>query len=150
VEEVEGARRTEVKPAALTLTVAVHAVVFAFALVRCSPEVVTAPPPPPQGPASQPQTLDVRLLPSYPDGFDEMPCDASYRGIGILSMDGTISNVSPGGPADRAGLRVHDFILNFSDLGQDRYMVGHRLILRVRREGAVIHVPVVISRICFE
>jgi hypothetical protein len=141
-----------VKPAALALTVAVHAVVFAFALVRCTPEVIAAPPPPPQSEESKPgkKEVQVRLLPSFPDGFDDMPCAAHYRGIGILSMDGTISNVSPGGPADRAGLKRHDFILNFSDLGQDRYMVGHKLTLRVRREGVVIHVPVVIGRICFE
>jgi hypothetical protein len=140
-----------VKPAALTLTVAVHAVVFAFALVRCTPEVIAAPPPPPQSEESKPgkKEVQVRLLPSYPDGFDDMPCAAHYRGIGILSMDGTISDVSAGGPADRAGLKRHDFILNFSDLGQDRYMVGHKLTLRVRREGVVIHIPVVIGRICY-
>jgi hypothetical protein len=133
------------------ITVALHAMVLAAALVRCAPEVIAAPPPPPTGESDTPKKdLQVRLLPSYQDGFDDMPCEASYRGIGILSMDGTISNVSPGSPADRAGLRRHDFILNFSDLGQDRYMVGHKLTLRVRREGVVIHVPVVISRICFE
>jgi predicted metalloprotease with PDZ domain len=138
-----------VKPAALALTVAVHAVVFAFALVRCTPEVIAAPPPPPK--VSEPGELEVqvRLIPSYDDGFDDMPCAAHYRGIGILSMDGTISDVSAGGPADRAGLKRHDFILNFSELGQDRYMVGHRLTLRVRREGVVIHLPVVIGRICY-
>jgi hypothetical protein len=140
-----------VKPAALALTVAVHAVVFAVALVRCTPEVIAAPPPPPQSEESKPgkKEVQVRLLPSFPDGFDDMPCSAHYRGIGILSMDGTISDVSAGGPADRAGLKRHDFILNFSDLGQDRYMVGHKLTLRVRREGVVIHLPVVIGRICY-
>jgi predicted metalloprotease with PDZ domain len=141
-----------VRPFAAALTVAVHAMVAAVALMRCTPEVIAAPPPPPQSEESKPgkKEVQVRLLPSFPDGFDDMPCAAHYRGIGILSMDGTISNVSPGGPADRAGLKRHDFILNFSDLGQDRYMVGHKLTLRVRREGVVISLPVVIGRVCYE
>jgi predicted metalloprotease with PDZ domain len=138
------------KPFAAAITVALHAMVIVAALVRCTPEVIAAPPPPPAQTASQPLTLDVRLLPAYPDGFDDMPCEMSYRGIGIRSNDGTVTEVTAGSPADRAGLRRHDLILNFSELGQDRYMVGHKLTLRVRREGVVIHLPVVISRICFE
>jgi hypothetical protein len=139
-----------VKPAALALTVAVHAVVFAFALVRCTPEVIAAPPPPPKEErAPGEEEVQVRLLPSYDDGFDDMPCENTYRGIGIFSTNGTVTEVTLGSPADRAGLKRHDFILNFSDLGQDRYMVGHKLTLRVRREGVVIHLPVVIGRICY-
>jgi S1-C subfamily serine protease len=139
------------KPFAAAITVALHALVIVAALVRCTPEVVAAPPPPPTGESDTPKKdLQVRLLPSYPDGFDDMPCEMSYRGIGIRSNDGTVTEVTAGSPADRAGLRRHDLILNFSELGQDRYMVGHKLTLRVRREGVVIHLPVVISRICFE
>jgi hypothetical protein len=140
-----------VRPLAVAASVLVHSMLAAVLLVRCSTASLAEPPPSPRESKPEgPSEVQVRLLPSYPDGFDDMPCESHYRGIGILSMDGTISSVSPGGPADRAGLKAHDFILNFSDLGQDRYMVGYRLTLRIRREGRVIEVPVVISRICYE
>jgi predicted metalloprotease with PDZ domain len=93
----------------------------------------------------------VRLLPSSDVGEPDLPCEHSYRGIGIRTSDGAlIESVSQGGPADKAGLKAGDRIVNAQILMADRYMVGHRLTLRVSREGREFAVEVVIGRICYE
>lgn len=133
-------------------TLALHAALLAVALVSCS-EASQAKPPPKasQGGAEE---VEVRLLPSV-EG-DGPPCD-SYRGIGIrseftpLDEEGFIRSVieiSPGGPADRAGIRLGDQILNDHELGADRHPVGHRIVLQVLRDGIQLRIPVVTSHIC--
>jgi predicted metalloprotease with PDZ domain len=130
--------------------VALHALLLAVALVRCSPEVSAKPPPAETHPPGE-ATLDVRLLPSHDTGDEDMACPEGYRGIGIRTSDGAhVTDVAPGGPADKAGIQTDDVIVNADILWPDRYMVGHKLTLQISRGGRVFPVVVVIRRICTE
>jgi S1-C subfamily serine protease len=136
------------KPAALILATALHLLLLGPALVSCK---VSEPPKQPKPPAGE-RTIDVRLLPSEQGESDVPACARTYRGIGItrgfLSM--VVQSVAPGGPADRAGVKPGDTVLNDDDLGADRFMVGHKITLHVEREGRRLALPVVIGRICYE
>jgi predicted metalloprotease with PDZ domain len=139
-----------VRSLAIAGTVAVHALILAVALVRCTPEVSAKPPPPPQAPQDE-RVLSVHLLPSGESVTENaLACEYSYRGVGFTGNGVRIESLAPGGPAESAGLQVGDVVLNSEVLGQDRYMVGHRLTLQISRSGRQFAVEVVIRRICFE
>jgi hypothetical protein len=139
------------RAAALALTVALHLILLAMALVRCAPEASAKPPPATSEQPENERVLDVRLLPSGESTAEEAPaCESTFRGVGLMHNGIRVQSLAPGGPADRAGLKVGDVILNAEVLGQDRYMVGHRLTLKVSRDGRHFAVDVVVGRICFE
>lgn len=79
----------------------------------------------------------------------ETPClGHSYRGIGIKHFWGPIQDIGAGSPAERAGLREGDLLMNDDILGPDRYPIGTRLVLRIERDGRTMDVPVTIGEIC--
>lgn len=74
-----------------------------------------------------------------------------YTGIGArVNSAGFIIDLAPDGPAERAGLRPGDAILNIEDLPIDVYPVGHMVSLRLLRDGAEARAVVRIGAICNE
>ncbi len=112
---------------------------------------VTLPPgtliPAPEGDGPLPPrtvTAGSRLLPIGCRG-------AVYTGIGArVNGAGFIVDLAPGGPADRAGLRPGDAILNLEDLPIDVYPAGQAVGLRLLRDGLETATVVRIGAICNE
>lgn len=130
---------------AAAMAAVLHAAILAVALVSCDAKTQPAP----QKPPKEPQALTVHLLPS--GGGDGPPCPKAYRGIGCAhGFAGTVIELAPDGPAEKAGIQLGDSIQNYDLLGRDRYMVGHPLDLRVWREGREFSVRVVTGWICEE
>ena len=74
-----------------------------------------------------------------------------YTGIGAtVNRAGYIIELAPDGPAQQAGLRPGDAILNLEDLPIDAYPAGHRVGLRLLRDGAEAAAVVRIGAICDE
>jgi hypothetical protein len=96
----------------------------------------------------------VRMLGASDAGSNGDPCPNTYYGVGAkTSISGrgtTVLLVSPGGPADLAGLRVGDEWLNAAMFERDGYSPGRLLVLRVERDGRRFDLPVRIGRVCYE
>ncbi|MEW6703603.1 MAG: hypothetical protein AB1430_01980 [Pseudomonadota bacterium] len=123
------------------LTLALHALVVAALLWL--PPAVKLPPTP------QVQDEPIFLIRAYAEGepdpperragnegpaITEDPCGGDfYVGIGIVSggLSGLVIFVAPGAPADRAGIRHGEQILNAEMLGANRYHEGTELELHV-------------------
>ena len=76
---------------------------------------------------------------------------ATYTGIGArVNGAGVIVDLAPGGPAERAGLRPGDAILNLEDLPIDVYPAGQSVGLRLLRDGLETAAVVRIGAICNE
>jgi len=74
-----------------------------------------------------------------------------YTGIGAtVNRAGYIIELAPGGPAEQAGLRSGDAILNLEDLPIDTYPAGQSVGLRLLRDGAEAAAVVRIGAICDE
>jgi hypothetical protein len=94
---------------------------------------------------------DMQLLPTPEADGDGLACEGSYRGIGIRHWpNGEVVEVVAGGPADKAGLQVGDYLLSDALLQRDQYELGHRLPIRVEREGKQLTLLVYIGVICYE
>jgi S1-C subfamily serine protease len=148
---------------ALGLSVALHLAVFAALVVRLASE---APTPTARGILVRWILPPGRLLPA-PEGDGPMPprplvsaasrvlpsgCRGPvYTGIGAtVNRAGFVIELAPGGPAQRAGLRPGDAILNLEDLPIDVYPAGHAVGLRLLRDGAEAAATVRIGAICDE
>jgi len=137
-----------VNAAALALSAAVHVALVAGAVVRCDAQAMPQREPAQHG--NHGDAVLVTLLPSSDTGDGEAYCPKSYRGVGIKRYaGGPIWEVLPGGPGDKAGLRVGDVLID-DPLAPDMFMVGHRVELRVERDGLEFATTVVIARICNE
>ncbi|HEV7576284.1 MAG TPA: hypothetical protein VGO85_09585 [Caldimonas sp.] len=74
-----------------------------------------------------------------------------YTGIGArVNVAGFIVDLAAGGPAERAGLRPGDAILNLDDLPIDVYPAGQAVDLRLLRDGVETATVVRIGAICNE
>ena len=148
---------------ALALSVALHAVVFAALAVRL---VAETPAPGPRGVLVRLVLPPGRLVPA-PEGDGPLPprsvvsagnrihpsgCRGTvYTGIGAtVNRAGFIIELAPGGPAQLAGLRPGDAILNLEDLPIDTYPAGQPIGLRLLRDGAEMSATVRIDAICDE
>lgn len=78
-------------------------------------------------------------------------CDKHYLGIGVThsSLFGEITNVAPGGPADRAGIKVGDIPLDSLDI-RDKFAEGTVITVPILRNGIMHEIPVTIGKICIE
>jgi predicted metalloprotease with PDZ domain len=78
-------------------------------------------------------------------------CDKHYLGIGVThsSLFGEITNVAPGGPADKAGIRVGDIPLDSLNI-RDKYPEGTVITIPILRDGITHNIPVTIGKICTE
>lgn len=131
---------------AALLSIALHASVLA-PLPACAPPVAAQQP---SAPEREPEVLQIRLLPSDEGGEGDAACD-SYRGIGVLhGWGGIITQVAPGGPADKAGARVGDRFVNDFDFGSNRYPAGTVMTMRVVRDEEPLTLRVVIGHVCHE
>ena len=148
---------------ALALSVALHALVFAALAVRVAGE---EPLPSARGVLVRLVLPPGRLVPA-PEGDGPLPprtvvaaggrvhpsgCQGTvYTGIGAtVNRAGFIMQLAPGGPAQDAGLRPGDAILNVDDLPIDTYPAGHRVGLRLLRDGVETAAVVRIGAICDE
>ncbi len=76
---------------------------------------------------------------------------AVYTGIGArVNGAGFVVDLAPGGPAERAGLRPGDAILNLEDLPIDVYPAGQPVGVRLLRDGLETAAMVRIAAICNE
>jgi len=74
-----------------------------------------------------------------------------YTGIGArVNAAGFVVDVAPDGPAERAGLRAGDAILNLEDLPIDVYPAGQSVDVRLLRDGQEHAAVVRIGPICNE
>ena len=67
-----------------------------------------------------------------------------------MNRAGFIVELAPEGPAQRAGLRPGDAILNIEDLPINTYPSGHPVGLRFLRDGTEMATTVRIDAICDE
>ena len=148
---------------ALALSVALHAAVFAalaLRLVDAAPAAnargvlvrLVLPPgrlvPAPEGDGPMPpRTVVSAGSRAYPSG-----CRGTvYTGIGAtVNRAGFIIELAPRGPAEHAGLRPGDAILNLEDLPIDAYPAGQAVALRLLRDGVQAAAIVRIGAICDE
>lgn len=80
-------------------------------------------------------------------------CDGRlYSGIGLSHwLNGEIVEVAPGGPADKAGLRAGDTLLDPDAMQADEHPPGTRIALRfLRDEHEMPTVVAVVEKICDE
>ena len=151
------------RSAALALSIAIHAAVFAALAVHV---VGAAPAPGARGVLVRLVLPPGRLVPA-PEGDGPLPprtlesagsrihpsgCGGTiYTGIGAtVNRAGFIVELAPDGPAQRAGLRSGDAILNLEDLPINTYPAGQSVGLRLLREGAETGAVVRIGAICDE
>jgi len=148
---------------ALALSLLLHAGVFAALAVHL---VGALPVPSARGVLVRLVLPPGRLVPA-PEGDGPMPprtvvsagsraypsgCRGTvYTGIGAtVNRAGFIIELAPEGPAQRAGLQPGDAILNLEDLPINTYPAGHRVGLRLLRDGAEMSATVRIDAICDE
>lgn len=76
-------------------------------------------------------------------------CESYYMGIGIVhsSFLGKIVEVVPGGPADKAGIKVGDIPLDSLEI-RDKYEEGTQITIPILRDGIMYQIPVTIGKIC--
>lgn len=77
-------------------------------------------------------------------------CPHYYAGIGIRFswLLREVIDVAPGGPADRAGVRVGDILIN--DPYNDRETIGETRTYTIKRGDQVINITMVTEKICGE
>lgn len=146
---------------AIAASIALHAVVFAALAIRLADAA-----------APGARAMRVRLvlppgtlLPA-PDGDGPLPprtlaagsrvrpsgCQGTvYTGIGAsVNRAGYIVELAPAGPAEQAGLRRGDAILNLEELPIDSYPSGRIVGVRLLRDGVETATEVRIGAICDE
>lgn len=76
-------------------------------------------------------------------------CETYYIGIGIhySPLFNTVINVAPGGPADKAGIRVDDILIDGQEI-KDQYPEGTTITVAVLRKGIIHNIPITIGKIC--
>ena len=77
-------------------------------------------------------------------------CDDFYIGIGITHefISSKISRVVPNGPADKAGLKVGDAMLNSNLNIKDTFPIGTSVNIVILRNGITTVVPIKVDKIC--
>ena len=82
---------------------------------------------------------------------DKIHCPKWYAGVGLLTnWSGFVTELAPGGPAELAGIRVGDNMLNASDFGRDRYPAGTVMPLTYLHDGIEHTIQITIGRVCYD
>ncbi len=133
---------------AVALALGVHAVLLVGMLPGCTPLQDSAPKnPAPPGELE----VSIHLLPSDESPAEEGPPCEFYRGVGVItSFSGDVSEVAPGGPADKAGVLVGDVLLNRDEFSENRYEAGTPVVLHLDRNGQRLHLATTVRKICKE
>lgn len=138
-------RGGDIRVLAVVLTLLVH--VTPVILWNLHPRVI---PPPPV--LAKPLTSDkedeaFKFRKSTDGSF--IPCERTYRGVGFRDIiDGIVTEVAPGSPAEQSGLMIGDNVLNFSEFGADRYPVGYIIYAKVERRGQLLTLMMRVTNIC--
>lgn len=103
-------------------------------------------------PSSDGDDVPMRLIPSAVGADGASACQHFYTGVGMLHShrSGRILSTVSGGPAEKAGLRAEDVILNPEILVRDGYSVGRVVVIQVLRDDVPMQFRVRIDKICFE
>lgn len=80
----------------------------------------------------------------------KLPCDAPYGGVGLKSFGPQVEEVAPGYAADRAGIKVGDWILNKWHAQDLRGEPGTHVTIIVERKGQRFVFDVVREKICMK
>jgi predicted metalloprotease with PDZ domain len=82
---------------------------------------------------------------------NECKSNTFYTGIGITTnVLNIITVIAPGGPADKAGLKVGDTIINRGEFKANMFKVGDKLEIKVERYDKQFTTTTVIEKICYE
>jgi hypothetical protein len=101
------------------------------------------------GHGGEQESVSVEIV-SIDDVYGETPCDNWYGGIGIVQdILGTITQVAPGYPAYRAGLKVGDVIFSYGN-GPIRGEIGTEVIVIIVRNQETMTLTLVREKICVE
>jgi hypothetical protein len=131
-------------------TISIHAAVLLPLFLHGCQHKASTPPPPVKVEVGSSMDTKLRGQDAVATG---LACGGSlYKGVGVhvLPWNGRVLDVGPGTPAEKAGIKDMDVILNDDILGTDRYPVGTVLALRVLRGGVVIDINVIVEIICNE
>lgn len=72
-----------------------------------------------------------------------------FKGIGLhTSWGGLIFEVARGSPAEAAGIRAGDSMVDPSQLDPDAMKVGQVVVIGIERRGTVMNINVVVDDIC--
>ena len=123
---------------------------FAVMLAALSPSCTQAVPPKKHTPPAEQgeKVLQIKLLPSD-ETESETPCADSYTGIGVNHSSTTITEVAPGGPADRAGIKAGDIFINEAEFWINQHPAGTLVVMRILRDGRELEFRLKIGRICY-
>lgn len=77
-------------------------------------------------------------------------CEKHYIGIGITYsyLSNTISDIAPGGPADRAGIKVGDRLADPSMRIRNQYPIGTSINVAIIKDGRTVNISVKVDKIC--
>lgn len=77
-------------------------------------------------------------------------CDNFYIGIGITHgfISNDVSEVVPGGPADKAGIKVGDVLLNSKLNIKDAFPIGTSVNIVILRNSIITTIPIKVNKIC--
>jgi predicted metalloprotease with PDZ domain len=130
---------------AAALSIALHAALLAAAVRSCTLPIAPSMPKPAEQEAG---SVDFVFLPP-PSARGWLDCEDRYVGVGYMANWGSdeVTAVSPGGPAELAGLRVGDIVTNGDRIPQWSEP-GHMVRLEVLREGRAIVMTMESAWIC--
>lgn len=128
----------------LLVSLLLHAALFIFFFKE-------TPPPEPKPQQQQENKVEVKLrevdfIPDATEGL--IACPDSYVGVGFKYrlLTGEITDVSPGSPAERVGLRAGDEILEMTN--SDLTLVGEDFSITISRVGQKLTFKMKTDDIC--
>ncbi len=100
------------------------------------------------------QEVEITVIEDDEDGIakknQEQKCPNNYGGVGIEIGFDVIQKVFAGYPADRAGIKPGDIVVQISDGKEIRGPVGSKVTLVIFRDGLIINFELIRESICTE
>jgi hypothetical protein len=130
----------------MALTLLLHSLVVAFALVSCGTPSQKHPAKPKEAQAIQTEPIMV-LTSTSANGV--LVCQSGYYGVGLAAMsDGRVWMVADNGPAYRAGVREGDYLQGLERFFPDQFPVGTEVTFHKKVNGVWEPIKMKIERIC--